>query len=89
VANPINRYTIGDRTSGLIYNEDGTLTVTFSYAAPTNPAARANWLPVPVSEGGIGCSAPVNLTCLTGYVATTLHSAAHLTVGDMHTLVLS
>lgn len=47
VANPINRYSIGDRTPGLVYGDDGSLTITISHAEPTDPTARANWLPAP------------------------------------------
>ncbi|MFE4466761.1 DUF1254 domain-containing protein [Oerskovia sp. NPDC056781] len=47
VDNPIDRYSIGDRTPGTRRADDGTLTVTISHAEPTDPAARANWLPAP------------------------------------------
>lgn len=47
VANPIERYSIGDRTPGLVYGEDGSLTLTLSAAEPSDPVARANWLPAP------------------------------------------
>jgi hypothetical protein len=47
VANPIERYSIGDRTPGIVYNADGSLTVTISNARPTDPTALANWLPAP------------------------------------------
>ncbi|KAJ3272327.1 hypothetical protein HDV01_005761 [Terramyces sp. JEL0728] len=43
VGNPIGRFEIGDRTPGLVYNTDGSLTVTFSAA---KPADAANWLPI-------------------------------------------
>ena len=45
-ANPIDRYSIGDRTPGLNYNEDGSLDI---YIQHEEPAAdrRANWLPAP------------------------------------------
>ncbi|MEU6846321.1 DUF1214 domain-containing protein [Streptomyces sp. NPDC046716] len=45
VANPIDRYSIGDRTSGLHYEPDGALTLHLRPDAPTAPEARANWLP--------------------------------------------
>lgn len=45
--NPINRYAVGDRTAGLIRNTDGSIDLTISRAEPTDPAARANWLPAP------------------------------------------
>jgi hypothetical protein len=47
VDNPINRYSIGDRTAGIQHADDGTLTVTVSHTEPGDPAARANWLPAP------------------------------------------
>ncbi|MGX1810534.1 DUF1214 domain-containing protein [Nocardia sp. NPDC055321] len=50
VDNPIDRYSIGDRTPGLVYDSDGSLTLTISHIAPTDPVARANWLPAPAGE---------------------------------------
>lgn len=47
VENPIGRYSISDRTPGLAYAADRTLTITISAAEPVDPAARANWLPAP------------------------------------------
>ncbi|SEL88543.1 DUF1254 domain-containing protein [Streptacidiphilus jiangxiensis] len=47
VANPIDRYSIGDRTPGLRYADDGSLSLHLRPDAPTDPAARANWLPTP------------------------------------------
>ena len=44
VDNAINRWSIGDRTPGLRYEEDGGLTITLSAAEPCDPS---NWLPVP------------------------------------------
>lgn len=46
-ANPIDRYSIGDRTERLIYGEDGSLTLAFTHDEPSDPALRANWLPAP------------------------------------------
>jgi hypothetical protein len=43
--NPINRYAIGDRTSGLMYNEDGSLDI-YVQAEPPH-GKEANWLPSP------------------------------------------
>ncbi|MFD0279885.1 DUF1254 domain-containing protein [Kitasatospora sp. NPDC127111] len=50
VANPIARYSIGDRTPGLVYGEDGSLTLRLQHDRPADPAGAANWLPTP--EGG-------------------------------------
>ena len=43
--NDIERYSIGDRTTGITYNSDGSLTLTLQHKKPTDPTA--NWLPVP------------------------------------------
>ncbi|MBW2588014.1 MAG: DUF1254 domain-containing protein [Deltaproteobacteria bacterium] len=45
VANPINRYSIGDR-SKLLYAEDGSLTIYIQHESPGKQKAR-NWLPAP------------------------------------------
>ena len=50
VANEIDRYSIGDRTPGIVYGEDGSLTITLSHARPDDPAALANWLPAPAGD---------------------------------------
>lgn len=47
VANPLKRYTIGDRTRGLKFGKDGSLTLYLSAARP--PEGTSNWLPVPSS----------------------------------------
>jgi hypothetical protein len=47
VANPIGRYSIGDRTPGLVRDEDGGLTLHISHTAPATPKWAANWLPAP------------------------------------------
>jgi hypothetical protein len=46
VENPINRYSIGDRTPGLQYGADGSITL---YLQKDSPGAdkEANWLPTP------------------------------------------
>jgi hypothetical protein len=48
VANPINRYSIGDRTRGLKYDADGSLTIYLQEDTPGGDK-DANWLP---SGGG-------------------------------------
>jgi hypothetical protein len=44
VKNEIDRWSIGDRTPGLVYDDDGSLTI---YISAERPASIANWLPVP------------------------------------------
>jgi hypothetical protein len=48
-ANPLNRYSIGDRTKGLVYGEDGSLTI---YIGNTSPGKdkESNWLPAPPAK---------------------------------------
>lgn len=45
VPNPIGRYDVGDRTSGLQRNRDGSLQIVIQHAAPRRH--RSNWLPAP------------------------------------------
>ncbi len=49
VDNPINRYAIGNRTEGLKFNADGSLTLYFQKDAPAGELAR-NWLPAPEGD---------------------------------------
>ncbi|MEV6164234.1 DUF1254 domain-containing protein [Streptomyces sp. NPDC052052] len=44
------RWSIGDRTPGLVYGEDGSLTIHLQRERPDDPAAAANWLPVPEGD---------------------------------------
>lgn len=44
---PLKRYSIGDRTEGIKFDGDGSLTVTIGHGEPEN---KSNWLPAP--EGG-------------------------------------
>lgn len=46
VANPINRYSISNRTKGLKFNPDGSLTLYFSKDSP-GKNKESNWLPAP------------------------------------------
>ena len=45
-SNPLGRYAIGDRTSGLRRGRDGSLTLFIQHRRPAGPA-RSNWLPSP------------------------------------------
>jgi hypothetical protein len=47
--NQINRYEVGNRTAGLVYDHDGSLTIRIQHAAPGTAAERANWLPAPAA----------------------------------------
>lgn len=47
VPNPINRYSVGDRTKGTVYGKDGSLEIFLQHEEPTDPVERANWLPAP------------------------------------------
>jgi len=46
-ANPLERYSIGDRTMGTKFDSDGSFTVTIGYDEPED---NSNWLPAP--DGG-------------------------------------
>lgn len=48
VKNPVNRYSIGDRTAGLVYDQDGSLSM---YLQKTSPGLEKemNWLPTPAA----------------------------------------
>lgn len=46
VANPISRYSIGDRTPGLRRDSDGSLTIVIQH---DQPADISNWLPAPAA----------------------------------------
>ena len=49
VDNPINRYSIGDRTEGLKKNEDGSLTIYVQKDSPGKDK-ESNWLPAPTGR---------------------------------------
>ena len=46
VDNPIDRYSIGDRTEGLQYGPDGSLTIYVQKDSPGKDK-ESNWLPAP------------------------------------------
>ena len=48
VDNDLKRYSIGDRTKGLTYNNDGSLTLYFSHNEPNE--GNSNWLPAPEGD---------------------------------------
>jgi hypothetical protein len=50
VQNELGRYSVGDRTPGIVYDDDGGLTITISRTRPSDAKAAANWLPAPEGE---------------------------------------
>lgn len=52
--NPMNRYSIGDRTPGLKFADDGSLTI---YVQKDSPGMdkESNWLPTPAGEFNLMC----------------------------------
>lgn len=50
VQNDIERYSIGDRTPGVLMGPDGTITITISRSRPDAADAAANWLPAPAGD---------------------------------------
>jgi hypothetical protein len=46
VDNPLQRYSIGDRSPGLRRNADGSIDLYVQHATP-EPEREANWLPAP------------------------------------------
>ncbi|MEU0161061.1 DUF1254 domain-containing protein [Streptomyces sp. NPDC006261] len=50
VGNPAGRYSIGDRTPGLVHADDGSLTLYLSHDRPADRARAANWLPAPAGD---------------------------------------
>ena len=47
--NPLNRYSIGDRTKGLVYGKDGSLTIYVGNASPGKDK-ESTWLPAPAAK---------------------------------------
>jgi hypothetical protein len=50
IEHPIHRYSIGDRTSGVLLDDDGALTITISHQRPDDERTAANWLPSPAGD---------------------------------------
>jgi len=46
IHNPINRYTLGDRTPDVVYGDEGSLTVYLQHESP-GKGGESNWLPAP------------------------------------------
>ena len=74
VANDINRYSLGDRTPGIVFADDGSLTITLSHARPGDPTAALNWLPAPAGGFPPG---PANVRARTRGAQPDLHRPAH------------
>jgi hypothetical protein len=49
IENAIGRYSLGDRTPGLCYDDDGGLRIAVSSQQPVDGVLRANWLPAPAA----------------------------------------
>lgn len=49
VENPIHRYLINSTTEGVVYGDDGTLTINIQHQQPEDDTEKANWLPAPES----------------------------------------
>lgn len=47
VANPLNRYAIGNRTAGLVKHGDASIDLVLQHESPREAQALANWLPTP------------------------------------------
>lgn len=47
VENPISRYMINSTSQGLVFGDNGSLTITIQHDQPEGAAERANWLPAP------------------------------------------
>ncbi len=50
IPNAINRYLINSTTEGLVYGDDGSLTITIQHQQPSDAMELANWLPAPEGE---------------------------------------
>jgi len=49
VENSIDRYSLGDRTPGLVFNDDGSMSFYIGHAPPKN-GPQSNWLPAPKGQ---------------------------------------
>ena len=47
---PTGRYSIGDRTPGLVHTDDGAVEIVLAHTEPDSLGHRANWLPVPEGD---------------------------------------
>jgi hypothetical protein len=47
---PTGRYTIGDRTPGLVSTDDGSIEILLAHAEPPASGEAVNWLPVPEGD---------------------------------------
>lgn len=45
--NPLKRYTVGDRTAGMLKNADGSMDIVVQRDEPTEAVQKTNWLPAP------------------------------------------
>ena len=54
VHNPIERYSIGDRTPGFKASADGSLTISMQHESP-GKGLEPNWLPAPSSRSAQYC----------------------------------
>ena len=50
VDNPIGRYSIGDRTPGIVTGDDGSIVIRMQHERPDDETAAANWLPAPEGD---------------------------------------
>ncbi|MDQ2660975.1 MAG: DUF1254 domain-containing protein [Actinomycetota bacterium] len=50
VENPIERYSIGDRTRGVVMGADRSLVIRMQHDRPDDEVAAANWLPTPEGD---------------------------------------
>jgi hypothetical protein len=50
VENPIGRYLVNSTTQGLVYGDDGSLTIHIQHDQPDSTEGRANWLPAPSGD---------------------------------------